>query len=199
MGDLGSIPGLGRSPGEGKGYPLQYSGLENPTDYTYTWRKPACKRHSSSGNSLAVQWGCKEWDMTERLSFSFFGLALVQLHHFSCHSIFSIDILFGVSTHSDICLYLFFSFLKLNLAVLGLPCCGGFSLVAEGGSLVAVCGLLVVAPLVAEHGLQGTHASVIVAPGLLSTGSMVVAHRLSCITACGIFPAQRANLCLLHW
>ena len=27
-GDLGSIPGLERSPGEGKGYPLQYSGLE---------------------------------------------------------------------------------------------------------------------------------------------------------------------------
>ena len=29
---LGSIPGLGRSPGEGKGYPLQYSGLENSMD-----------------------------------------------------------------------------------------------------------------------------------------------------------------------
>ena len=29
MGDLGLIPGLGKSPGEGKGYPLQYSGLEN--------------------------------------------------------------------------------------------------------------------------------------------------------------------------
>ena len=29
VGDLGSLPGLGRSPGEGKGYPLQYSGLEN--------------------------------------------------------------------------------------------------------------------------------------------------------------------------
>ena len=28
-GDLGSIPGLGRSPGEGKGYSLQYSDLEN--------------------------------------------------------------------------------------------------------------------------------------------------------------------------
>ena len=27
--DLGSIPGLGRSPGEGKGYQFQYSGLEN--------------------------------------------------------------------------------------------------------------------------------------------------------------------------
>ena len=33
VGDLGSIPGLGRSPGEGKGYPLQYSGLENSLDY----------------------------------------------------------------------------------------------------------------------------------------------------------------------
>ena len=31
-GDLGSIPGLGRSPGEGHGKPLQYSCLENPTD-----------------------------------------------------------------------------------------------------------------------------------------------------------------------
>ena len=30
--DLGSIPGLGRSTGEGKGYPLQYSGLENSID-----------------------------------------------------------------------------------------------------------------------------------------------------------------------
>ena len=32
-GDLGSIPGLGRSPGEGKGYPFQYSGLENSMGY----------------------------------------------------------------------------------------------------------------------------------------------------------------------
>ena len=31
-GDPSSIPGLGRSPGEGKGYPLQYSGLENSMD-----------------------------------------------------------------------------------------------------------------------------------------------------------------------
>ena len=33
MGDVGSISGLERSPGEGKGYPLQYSGLENSMDY----------------------------------------------------------------------------------------------------------------------------------------------------------------------
>ena len=32
-GDLGSIPGLGRSPGEGKGYLLRYFGLENSIDY----------------------------------------------------------------------------------------------------------------------------------------------------------------------
>ena len=43
-GDLGSIPGLGRSPGERKGYPLQYSGLENSTD---------------------SPWGRKESDTTE--------------------------------------------------------------------------------------------------------------------------------------
>ena len=32
VGDLGSIPGLGRTPGEGNSYPLQYSGLENSMD-----------------------------------------------------------------------------------------------------------------------------------------------------------------------
>ena len=32
VGDLGFIPGLERSPGKGKGYPLQYSGLENSMD-----------------------------------------------------------------------------------------------------------------------------------------------------------------------
>ena len=32
VGDLGSIPGWGRSPGKGKGYPFQYSGLENSMD-----------------------------------------------------------------------------------------------------------------------------------------------------------------------
>ena len=33
VGDLGSIPGLGRSPGEGNSCPLQYSGLENSMDW----------------------------------------------------------------------------------------------------------------------------------------------------------------------
>ena len=51
-GDLGSIPGLGRAPGEGKGYPLQHSGLENAMDCMYS------------------PWGGKESDTTEWLSLS---------------------------------------------------------------------------------------------------------------------------------
>ena len=49
-GDLGSIPGSGRSPGEGKGYPLYYSYLENSMD-------------------CIVHGGHKESDTTERLIF----------------------------------------------------------------------------------------------------------------------------------
>jgi len=37
VGDLGSIPGLGRYPGEGNGYPLQYSCLENLMDRGAWW------------------------------------------------------------------------------------------------------------------------------------------------------------------
>ena len=48
MGDLGSIPGMGSSPGEGKGYLVQYSGLENYMD---------CIVHGV--------WGLRELDMTE--------------------------------------------------------------------------------------------------------------------------------------
>ena len=40
-GDPGSIPGLGRSPGEGNGNPLQYSCLENPMDRV-AWRATVC-------------------------------------------------------------------------------------------------------------------------------------------------------------
>ena len=37
LGDRGSVPGLGRSPGEGNGNPLQYSYLENPMDRGAWW------------------------------------------------------------------------------------------------------------------------------------------------------------------
>ena len=64
----------------------------------------------------------------------------------------------------------------------------GFSLVVESGcySLAAVRGLLTaVVPFVAELRLQGSCASV------------VVAHGLSCPTACGILSDQGSNLCSL--
>ena len=47
VGDLGSIPGLGRSPGEGKGYPLQYSDLEN-SQGLYGITEKAMVTHSST-------------------------------------------------------------------------------------------------------------------------------------------------------
>ena len=46
-GDLGSVPSSGRSPGEGNGYPIQYSCLENPMDRG-AWRatvRGVAKRH----------------------------------------------------------------------------------------------------------------------------------------------------------
>ena len=55
-GDLGSISGLGRSPGEGNDYPLQYSCLENSMDRGVWWLHP---------------WSHKELDITEWLHFHF--------------------------------------------------------------------------------------------------------------------------------
>ena len=87
-----------------------------------------------------------------------------------------------MATHCSI--YLFFG-------------CSGSSmlheLVSSCGERVLLCSccalwlLIAVASLVAEHGLQGTQASAVAAPGLYSTGSVVVAHRLNCSRACGIF------------
>ena len=54
MGDLGLIPGSGRFPGEGNGYPFQYSCLEN-----------SMGQRSPVGYS---PWCCKESDTTERLT-----------------------------------------------------------------------------------------------------------------------------------
>ena len=77
----------------------------------------------------------------------------------------------------------------------------GLSLVgvSRGCSLVAVCRLLtVVASLVSENGLYGAQAPVAAVPRLDCTGSVVWMHRLSCSMACGIFPDQGSNPCLLH-
>ena len=82
----------------------------------------------------------------------------------------------------------------------GLLCCLGFSLVAASGAYSLMLGLLIaVASLVFEQSLQGAQASVVTAPGLQSTGSVAVAHGLSCSAARGIFPDQGSNPYLLHW
>ena len=51
--DLGLIPGLGRSPGDVNGNPLQYSCLDNPIQRSLAGYSP---------------WGCKGSDMTEQLN-----------------------------------------------------------------------------------------------------------------------------------
>jgi len=67
-------------------------------------------------------------------------------------------------------------------------------------ALIVVCGLLIeVASLVAGRRLWGTRASVAAAPGLSSTGLIVVVPGLSCCKACGIFLDQGWNPSLLHW
>ena len=86
--------------------------------------------------------------------------------------------------------------------MLGLGCCVNLlsSCTQQGLSVISVHELLiVVVSLVAEHGLSGARASVVVAPGLQRTESVVVAYGLSYPAACGIFPDQGLNLCLLHW
>ena len=71
---------------------------------------------------------------------------------------------------------------------------------SRGYSLVAVRGLLIaVASHVEEHGLYSTQASAGAVSGLQSTGSVVVAHGLSCSEVCGILLDQGSNLYPLHW
>ena len=106
-------------------------------------------------------------------------------------------------------IFLFFRIYFIFLAALGLRCCTrAFSSCDERGLLfVVLCVLLIaVASLAVEHGLQARGLqqlcrvdSVVVACELQSAGSVVVVHRLSCSTACGIFPDQGSNPCPLHW
>ena len=84
-GDLGSIPGSGRSSGEGNGNPLQYSCLENPTD----------------GGAMVgySPWSRKESDTTERLHFHF-SLPMKQIIYQKKGSKNNIYIYVCVYTHT---------------------------------------------------------------------------------------------------
>ena len=82
--------------------------------------------------------------------------------------------------------FLFYAFIHLSLAALGLRCSGGFSLAAAPGS--SLRGLL----------SSRSRASAAEAPGLRSTGSVVVPRGLSCSVARAISPDRGSNPCLLH-
>ena len=64
MRDLGLIPGLGRSPGGGKGYPLQYSGLENM--------------------DCIVHWVAKSWTQLSDFHFHFSYIICIHVNHLCC-------------------------------------------------------------------------------------------------------------------
>ena len=80
--------------------------------------------------------------------------------------------------------------------------CGhwGSSLVAVHGLLIAVAALVGGAQALGCAGFSSLQlvGSVVGAHGLWNTDSALV-HGVSCSVACGIFPGQRSNPCLLHW
>ena len=76
-GDQDSIPGLGTSPGDRSGYPLQHCCLENPHE-----------QKSLAGHS---PWGCKESDTAEQLTLSFSHLNQWTLSKANSPSSFGLD------------------------------------------------------------------------------------------------------------
>ena len=114
-GDPGSIPGSGKSPEEGIGYPLQYSWaslvaqlVKNPPAMQETWIQPlgwedALEKGKAiptavlwpgGFHGLCNPWGCIESDMTERRSLVYYlpslmvrmNLLSVKLCQFCCHT-----------------------------------------------------------------------------------------------------------------
>lgn len=98
-------------------------------------------------------------------------------------------------------LSIFSASLGLSLVVRGLHCRTGFSLVAaNGGDSSSSCtGLSSQWLLLLQGTGSGARISVVAAPGLWNTSSVVVARRLGCSKACGIFLVQGSDLSLLHW
>ena len=96
-----------------------------------------------------------------------------------------------------VCIYLVSHFW---LHWLFLAACGlSLAVESRGFSLVVVCRFLTaVASFIVKHGLEGASPSAVAAHWFLSAGPVVVAHGLSCLTACGIFLDQRGNCRPLH-
>ena len=132
VGDLGLIPGLGRSPGEGNGYPLQYSCLENP--------------HGQRSLAGYGPWGWEESDATEQLSTT---LHITQGLLKQCSCLFSFFEIFFFDVVHLKPLFIYFWLHWVFVAA-----CGSFSSGEQGLLFVVKHSLLiVVASLAVELGL----------------------------------------------
>ena len=123
--------------------------------------------------------------------------ALLNIIAFICkysQTIMSMKDLDWIKAPHFLFLILFMDF----LAVLGLCWYLDFPLTSKQG-LLSRCGVRAArgSGFALEHGLRAAWASVIVARGFSS--SWALEHRLSCSAACGTFPDQGSNLCLLRW
>ena len=98
-----------------------------------------------------------------------------------------------------------FIFLNFSFGSAGFPCCAG----SGGGDQGHFgCSARASHSVVTSHGARALRAcglqclwrvgSVVAAPRLWSTGSIVVMHRLSCSEGCGNFPSQGSSWCRLH-
>ena len=106
--DMGSIPGLGRSPGEGNGNPLQYSYLENPMDRG-SWQ-------------ATIHGVTKSWTRLKQLS----NIAQSDLAHVHTQTLPGHDV--PIFVHDEFvfffvlfCFYKFYFIFKLYITVLDLP------------------------------------------------------------------------------
>ena len=112
----------------------------------------------------------------------------------------------GLLDHMVVLLFVFVCFLRfvcLFMTVLGFCCCtwtfsicGEWGLLSSGSAQASHCR----AQAIGNVGISscGRGASEVAAPGLLSTGWIVVAHRLTCSVEYGIFLDQGSDLGLLH-
>ena len=183
-GNAGSIPGEGRSPGEGNGNPHQYSCLGNPMDRKAWWvtvQGVTESRTRRSNQATAV--------------FSLYTtlisvcIVLNYSYMFKCE-------LFNALFFKKF----FFDLLIFFVAVWAFSSCSEQGLLSSCGAWASHCGGFTCcgARALGYSGF-GSCSSVVVASQFYSTGSIVVAQRLGCSAACGILLNEGSNPHLLRW
>ena len=120
-GDLGSIPGLERGPGEEKGYPLQYSDLENSMDYTVhgvTKRSQGCSDKTEQVSlSPFLRFTCACYQTPSPVSTGITAphiLTVTLIFNFFCITVTFSSVQFSRSVASD-------SLHPMDYSTLGLP------------------------------------------------------------------------------